>query len=444
MEKTSLTRTVILYHLINLALLSVLVYYNLRPAFILGAMILFTAVFIFLTSRLINRQYEKIREITERVSRGDHTQRIPTLGVDELNELGKSINLMLGKLDNTIGHLAVHREELRLIVSTIDDALWSQTPEGRIEWANTEFNRLFDGYNPAQHQFYWEVIREPDLCRLIGEFNHDSERKVTEIQIGQHHFLLNGSYNKAAGRTVFFLQNIDAIRTAEQMKKDFIVNLAHELRTPLTAIKGFSEAMEETAKPENIRYLKIIQNHTNRLIRLIQDLQQLIRLEQGREPELQEINLHTFFDNIQMLLNPMVEEKGLRLHIDIDANAQLFWVDPYKFEQIFINLVENSLRYTDTGGINIAVRNLNGFLQIGVSDTGKGIGEQHLPRIFERFYVVNGGRDKANSGTGLGLAIVKHIVNLHQGRVTVESEIGKGTTFLITIPTRRNAGYLRT
>ncbi len=438
MERTSLTRTLILYNLINLALLGTLVFFDLSLRVILPVIIASTALFILLTQRLVSRQYEKIRETAEKVTQGDHSQRIPALGVEEFNELGKSINLMLGKLDDTIGHLAIHREELRLIVSTIDDALWAQTPDGRIEWANMEFQKLFGAYKPALHQYYWEVIRDPELCHVIGDCNIESERKVNEVLLENHHFLLNGSYNRAAGRAVFFLQNIDPIRIAEQMKKDFIVNLAHELRTPLTAIKGFSEAMEETAKPENIRYLKIIQNHTNRLIRLIQDLQHLIRLEQGKNLDIQEINLHTFFDNIQMLLAPMVEEKGLKMEFEIASGAGRFRLDPYKFEQIFINLVENSLRHTDTGRIKISVVHHEDNLNIEVSDTGIGIGEEHLPRIFERFYVINGGRDKSSSGTGLGLAIVKHIVNLHQGTVRAISSPGQGTSFQITIPSPRS------
>jgi two-component system phosphate regulon sensor histidine kinase PhoR len=354
--------------------------------------------------------------------------------VEEFNELGQSINKMLGKLDGTIGHLAIHREELRLIVGTIQDALWSINAEGKIEWANTAFAQLFDLYDEGRMQYYWEVIRNVSLLNYIKEFGVSSEHRIQEINFRGHTYLLSGSQNPDAQRTVLLMQNIDDIHRAEKMKKDFIVNLAHELRTPLTAIKGFSEAMEETADPQNMRYLKIIQNHTNRLINLINDLQTLIRLEQNYSINLKEIDLPTFFDNIKLILSPMLEDKDVELQIDIDPTHPRFCVDPFKFEQIFINLVENSLRYTENGRILIRGKATDSDLTIEISDNGSGIAPEHLPRIFERFYVADPSRSRSNSGTGLGLAIVKHIVALHNGTIDVSSTLGEGTTFKIVIP----------
>ncbi len=437
MEKHSLNGTLIFFNLINLILLSVLVLFDIPHLIIILLMTMSTTLILFLTFRLLNRQYQKIKEIAEMVSKGDHSQRIPALNIEEFNELGQSINKMLGKLDNTIGHLAIHREELRLIVGTIEDALWSVNSDGQIEWANEAFKSLFDLYDDTKLQYYWDVIREVSLLNRINEFGTSKEKRINEINIGENYFLLSGSQNTEAKRTVFLLQNIDEIRQAMQMKKDFIVNLTHELRTPLTAIKGFSEAMEETAKQENIRYLKIIQNHTNRLINLIEDLQTLIRLERNDSINLKEINLLTFFENVKMILMPLVEGKNLDLIVEIDPGNPRFCVDPFKFEQVFINLVENSMRYTETGNITIKGGVTDSNLIIEVSDDGSGIAAEHLPRIFERFYVADSSRNRANGGTGLGLAIVKHIIMLHNGTIEVSSKLGEGTSFHINIPTNK-------
>lgn len=434
MEKHSLNGTLIIFNAFNLILLGVLLRSGMQLLPTLLIMLLSTSLVQFLTFRLLNRQYKEIKDITEKVSMGDHSQRIPTLNVEEFNELGQSINKMLGKLDGTIGHLAIHREELRLIVGTIQDALWSINAEGKIEWANTAFAQLFDLYDEGRMQYYWEVIRNVSLLNYIKEFGVSSEHRIQEINFRGHTYLLSGSQNPDAQRTVLLMQNIDDIHRAEKMKKDFIVNLAHELRTPLTAIKGFSEAMEETADPQNMRYLKIIQNHTNRLINLINDLQTLIRLEQNYSINLKEIDLPTFFDNIKLILSPMLEDKKVELQIDIDPTHPRFCVDPFKFEQIFINLVENSLRYTENGRILIRGKATDSDLTIEISDNGSGIAPEHLPRIFERFYVADPSRSRSNSGTGLGLAIVKHIVALHNGTIDVSSTLGEGTTFKIVIP----------
>lgn len=437
MEKHSLNGTLIIFNAFNLILLGVLLRSGMQLFPVLLIMLLSTSLVQFLTFRLLNRQYREIKDITEKVSMGDHSQRVPTLNVEEFNELGLSINKMLGRLDSTIGHLAIHREELRLIVGTIQDALWSINSEGKIEWANTAFAELFDLYDETRMQYYWEVIREVSLLSYIREFDSGSEHRIQEISLAGHTYLLSGSQNPDAQRMVLLMQNIDDIHRAEQMKKDFIVNLAHELRTPLTAIKGFSEAMEETADQQNMRYLKIIKNHTNRLINLINDLQTLIRLEQNYSINLQEIDLVTFFDNIKLILDPLFEDKDVELKVDIDPTHPRFCVDPFKFEQIFINLVENSLRYTERGQILIKGKATESDLTITINDNGSGIAPEHLPRIFERFYVADPSRNRNSSGTGLGLAIVKHIVVLHKGTIEVDSTLGVGTTFKIVIPANK-------
>ena len=218
------------------------------------------------------------------------------------------------------------------------------------------------------------------------------------------------------------------------MKKDFIVNLAHELRTPMTAIQGFTEAMLASPEQDYTRYLKIILNHSQRLNHLIGALEQLIQLESTAQLELQNINLSTFFDNISLILEPEIQEKGLNLEINLDPAIPRLVCDPFRLEQVFINLVQNSLRYTDKGYISIKSRKEENKVIFEVSDTGTGIAPEHLDRIFERFYVADPSRSRSRNGTGLGLAIVKHIVLLHHGEITVSSTLGEGTTFKITLP----------
>jgi len=434
LDKKSLTRSLILSHGLMLLILTVLVFLHTPIWILLAIMVLVTGIIIWRISHSLHKQYELISKVAIQIAQGDHSIRIPDLESDEINVVGKDLNKMLIKLDKTIHHLAVHREELRLVLSSIEDVLWSQNLDGKLEWANSAFKELFTAYDPHQKQFYWDVIREPLLIEQIKDSAHSSDKLMRELQLGEHSFLLSGTHNVHARRRVFILQNIDDIRAAEQMKKDFVVNLAHELRTPLTAIKGFTEVMQEKPRQDNSRYLKIIHNHSNRLIHLIADLEQLIRLERIADIETTEIELRAFFENIKLIISPFVEEKGLQLLVELDPCLPHLACDPFKFEQVFINLVQNSLRYTDKGVITIRSTALNKEALFEVSDTGKGIEAKHLPRIFERFYVADPARNKSNSGTGLGLAIVKHIVLLHHGKISVSSELGKGTTFQIRIP----------
>ncbi|MDY0150654.1 MAG: ATP-binding protein [Candidatus Cloacimonas sp.] len=441
MDKNSLNRTLIIAHMLLMLVLGLLLLLKSPVWLVLLSMAVLVAIFLAFISKSLHKQYNKISPVAQQIALGDHSKRIPNLELDEFNHLGKDLNQMLGKLDNTIHHLSIHREELRLVLSSIDDVLWSQNLDGRLVWANQAFMNLFSAYDPKNKQFYWEVIREPILVEKIKNAELTAEKMLVEIQVGDSCYMLSGNRNDAAKRMIFIMQDIAPIRMAEQMKKDFIVNLAHELRTPLTAIKGFTDAMQDKPLANNFRYLQIIQNHTNRLIHLISDLEQLIRLERTSSLETREINLDTFFNNVQMILKPHVAEKDLELIVELDAKLPRLQCDPFKLEQVFINLVQNSLRYTHSGAISIRSKALDNELLFVVSDTGIGIDANHLPRIFERFYVADPSRNKSQSGTGLGLAIVKHIVLLHHGRIEVHSELGKGTSFNIYLPTKQLSGY---
>lgn len=434
MEKQSIARTLVLLNIANLALLTVLLVLGIKTESVLAVMTLTTLSIAVFTIIRFNGAIAQIDKIARQISRGDRKERIPDLDVQEFDAVGKSLNRMIGSMDSTIGHLALHREELRLIISSIEDVLWSQNSAGIIQWANDSFARLFGGLDAEGKRYYWELIRDPALCEFIVEVSQQSHRLIKEFVLDGHYYLVIASSNPEADRIIFSVQNIDPIRQAEQMKKDFVVNLAHELRTPLTAIKGFSEALAETATGDDARYVGIIRNHTLRLIRLISDLEDLIRLENAAPLALQQIDTAAFFANLRMLLQPLVQEKGLTLDIEgLDACPQL-WADPFKLEQVFINLVENSVRYTETGGIRINIRDGGPLVTIDVADTGAGIAEQHLKRIFERFYVADPSRNRGKSGTGLGLAIVKHIIQMHHGSISVSSQPGMGCTFHIMLP----------
>jgi len=432
-DKQSLNRLLFFSVTLLLAILIGLLYTRQAPYIVVAVMGLSISAVLLYISRNLRHHYQMISEVAKQIARGDYSLRIPSLELGEIDHLGKSLNDMLGALDKTISHLAIHREELRLVLSSIDDILWSQNRDGRIVWANRSFGKLFPLYDPEKRQYAREVL-DISLTELIDQWKTEQHTRIKELHLGEHHYLLSGNRNDAANRTVFLMQNIDTIYQAEQMKKEFIVNLAHELRTPLTAIKGFSDAMEEYVVPENKRYLAIIQNHTQRLIHLIRDLEQLIRLEAISQADLHPTKLPVFFENLRLILDPMVEEKSLELTIALEDHLPIFECDPFRFEQIFINLVQNSLRYTNQGGITIECKRQSDAISFTVSDTGSGIDPVHLPRIFERFYVGDPSRNRKLTGTGLGLAIVKHIVLMHGGTICANSSPGKGTAIEMSFP----------
>lgn len=374
---------------------------------------------------------KKIDDVTS----GDSILKLDTKTEKEYQAMTDSLNRLMERWQDSLVHLSSHREELRLIANSIEEVLWTQRLDGKIEWMNPLFHIVFGTKEEDKGKSYWELIREPNVLSFIRDFMQNDNPRMLEINVDEQHYLITGTTNKEADRVVFIMQNIDLIRQTEKMKKDFMVNVAHELRTPLTAIKGFSAALEEDATETSLHYIKIIQRHTDRMINMISDFQTLAKLERMPELDLQEINLETFFNNIIAMYQPIMQDNNLTISTVIGKNANRITVDPFKFEQVFINLIDNAIQYTTEGGININTHVSKNDLVISVTDTGIGMEKSHLPRVFERFYVADSSRNKAVSGTGLGLAIVKHTVLLHRGTISVESNPGEGTTFTITIPT---------
>ncbi len=236
-------------------------------------------------------------------------------------------------------------------------------------------------------------------------------------------------------------QQNEELKNAEIVKRDFATNVSHELRTPLTAIKGFAETLEDEVDPKSRRHVDIIRVHTDRLITIVQDLLTLSEIEEKEANlEFEDVNIVELLENVKNLFTEKIIEKGLELKFVIDENIPHLKADSFKLEQMFINLIDNAVKYTEKGGITISIKQVpevlpqNEFVVFEIMDTGIGISEKYLIRIFERFFVVDKSRSRKLGGTGLGLSIVKHIVQLHNGRITVESTPDTGSKFTVILP----------
>lgn len=245
---------------------------------------------------------------------------------------------------------------------------------------------------------------------------------------------------------LFVLHDITRQKRLENVRKDFVANVSHELRTPLAVIKGYVETLVDSHESmplgDRDKFLKTIQRHADRLNSLLDDLLALSRLESA-SPGLTRERVE-----LGQLLGAALEDFRSRpaagehqLHLKVDPAAPAVLADPLKLGQVVDNLVSNALKYTPRGSrIDLAARIENeNTVVVSVIDDGPGIPAEDLPHIFERFYRVDKGRSREKGGTGLGLSIVKHIVQLHGGRVWVESRVGQGTAFYFTLPTHAAA-----
>jgi len=238
---------------------------------------------------------------------------------------------------------------------------------------------------------------------------------------------------------VAMVEDISELRRMEQVRTDFAANVSHELKTPLTSIKGFVETLQEGAlenPPMAQRFLRIIMMEVDRLTRLINDILSITKMESGQtEVSNERVRIDQMMEDVAEMLSVHATEKGVELTVNQAKEPLFVWGNPDRVEQLLINLMENAIKYNrPEGTVRASLYATSDTIQFLVSDTGIGIAEEHLPRLFERFYRVDKGRSRSMGGTGLGLAIVKHIAVSMGGMIEVHSKLGEGTEFLVTLP----------
>ncbi len=235
-----------------------------------------------------------------------------------------------------------------------------------------------------------------------------------------------------------FFHDITEEKRVEAIKRDFVANVSHELRTPLASIKGYAETLLDGAMDDREtlkNFLSIIDKHANRMTALIDDLLILSKLESQQMPlKLEEVDIKVLIHGVIHGLEKNAKDKGLKLIGDVQKGLPKIMTDKVRLEQVIVNLIDNALKYTNHGEVRVKACIEGENLRVDVEDSGTGIPEKDLARIFERFYRVDKGRSRDLGGTGLGLAIVKHIIQAHNGKIWVQSLPGKGTTFTFTIP----------
>jgi len=406
-------------------------------------------------SSRISRPLVNMKQIAQRFAQGQLDLRVPIPAPSELAALAHALNEMARQLHDKITTITSQRNELEAVLSSMIEGVVAVDHGGHIVSINRAAAELLS-VDPVQVQGrnIEEAVREADIHQFVRTTLESKEPTEVEVSLqieGERFFQLHGARvpNVTGGRAqgssagagaVIVLHDITRMRRLENVRRDFVANVSHELKTPTTSIQGFVEALLEKGvdDPEQTRrYLEIIAKHSDRLNSIIEDLLSLSRLEEDQEQR------RILFGNASLrpalaaaieLLGPGAEQKQTSVKLicadDIEAR-----VNPALIEQAVFNLVDNAIKYSQPGEVvTVSAKRTDTEIAVSVQDHGCGIDRKHLPRIFERFYVVDKGRSRKLGGTGLGLAIVKHIAQVHGGSVRVESTLGKGSTFTIHLP----------
>ncbi len=383
------------------------------------------------------------------LARGDYGHRLPVPDERELARLAVALNRLAATVEAQLLAMRHERDHLKAILAGMSEGVLVVGPDGRALLANAAFRRLFELSGEVAGKAMLEIVREPELARLVestlatGEPRHaeielrTAERRCLELLSGP---LPGERVEDREGVVVVARDTTEGNRLTE-MRRDFVANVSHELKTPLAAIRGYAETLRDGALAEPAtaaRFTERILLQCKRLQALLADLLTLSRLESlERAPQREPVDLPALVQRAVEMTGKAAEEKHVDVRVEVQEVPPVPRLagDAEGVERLVVNLLDNAIKYNrPKGRVTVRVQARDGQAILEVADTGIGVPQDALARIFERFYRVDKGRSREEGGTGLGLAIVKHVAQAHGGQVDVESRLGQGSTFRVRLP----------
>jgi two-component system, OmpR family, phosphate regulon sensor histidine kinase PhoR len=337
---------------------------------------------------------------------------------------------------------------VQAIIGALADGLVVADERRRIRMMNRAFGETFGVDPAATGGTLLEVVWDASVEQSLGEALARGETRQSEIILqratGVEQYLqvvvapIKDEQGTVSGAVILF-RDVTSRRQTEAMRRDFVANVSHELRTPLSILRGYLETLLENPKQppaDLLRIFEVMERHSNRLNLLVNDVLSLSRLEgPGAALEFTTIRPQIFLRGLLRDWEKKFTSKKLQVALEVPDDLPPLRVDEGRLQEVLYNLLDNAVRYSETGGrIVVRAERAGQDLCLSVTDTGLGIAARDLPRIFERFYRTDQARQRERGGTGLGLSIVKHIAQLHGGSVTAESELGRGTTVRVHLP----------
>ncbi len=365
--------------------------------------------------------------------------------ITRVKRLTHALQTMEQTLRTRIDELTTERNQATAILDSMAEGVIAVDPQGRILLMNPTAGMLLD-IAPAKAigQSVFETVRHPEAQALVRAVLQNRERATKDIALFQpkeRALRLHGVPCEGSGTgalAIVVIQDVTETNRYEQLRKEFVANVSHELKSPLTSIRGLTETLLGGALADaanNRRFVQLIDEDAARLSRLIEDLLALSQIESQAIPlKLSIVELRPLIESIVTSLQPGLSQRRITTTLELAVGLAVR-ADPDRLRQVVLNLIENAIKYNRELGAIVVSASANGaWVTVTVADTGIGIPEQALPRIFERFYRVDKARSRELGGTGLGLAIVRHIVEAHGGNISVDSTLNHGSKFSFTVP----------
>lgn len=396
----------------------------------------------YFVAQSVQKSLSDLTRVAESLTCGDFSARVKRLGEDEFGLLGLTLNLLGEELSERLATLSQERTQLAALFDGMVEGIVAIGDDDRVLFANGAADRLLKAnVSPARGKQLSDVPGLGLLLPVVIQCRTDKKRKHTELTLrdGEHLIALETHASPFKGSqsagVVVVLHDVTELRRLERVRRDFVANVSHELKTPLTSIKGYVETLQSGAKEDPAmlnRFLERIEVNVGRLVELVQDILSLAKAE-NQDGQLTRSAVDISGVARQSLVHHehAVTSKNISLKVDV-ADHVIVQGDREAVRQVIDNLLTNAIKYTPDGGeVRLGIDKLGPHAILRVEDTGVGIPQEHHARIFERFYRVDKHRSREVGGTGLGLSIVKHLVSSMHGKVSVASEPGKGSTFLV-------------
>lgn len=433
--------------------------HDIKVLFIITAIIgfLLSTFFAFFLSSKIQQPLLQLKDAADSVSQGDYSTRVKIRSSDEIGQLANTFNHMTEQLEKLIHALNHEKNHLASVLRSMGDSVITFNAEGEVILTNPSGHLLLDGWSSLESG--WEEETRDNGQSLAGvpmplRELFQSVMREGKDQTGKVHVhssvwsvvmapLQSGGFVRGA---VAVIRNVTEEHKLDKLRRDFVANVSHEIRTPLSMLQGYSEALLDdiVASPEERKELvQVIYDESLRMGRLVNDFLDIARMEAGHvEMHFQQVDLRNIVKRVHRKFQVYAKEREVTFTADIPEAKPLIMkqADEDRLEQVLTNLLDNALRHTPAGkSITISGEEQlvsgKAYIQLKVKDEGAGIPPEDVPYIFERFYKADKARKRANSGgTGLGLAIVKNLIDLHNGKIVVDSHNGNGTTFTLLLP----------
>lgn len=410
---------------------------------IVAVLYIVLAILLFMVlSKLLTRQIRRLNETLKKIKLEDINLEFFRTDQADIRQLAVTIESVINEFRSRIATLEQDTNRLHQLIDRLPDGILIAGNNGELLFINPAAQRLFDidktswiGESLAKATRHHQIVELWRRTRTSGKSNSDvlelPARRMT-LQV-----ICSPLGEDYLGSTILFFRDITRIHHLETVRKDFISNISHELRTPLASLKALTETLLDGALDDpsvSRRFLTQIDTEVDSLTLMVQELLELSRIESGKVP------IHLKQQSAEELITPAVnrlrlqaERNGLTIRVDIEPGIPPVSADPVRLQQVIVNLVHNAIKFTPSGGeVAVSAKQIDDSVVFAIRDTGTGIAQHDIPRIFERFYKAD--RSRSGGGTGLGLAIAKHLVEAHSGKIWVESQEGKGSTFYFSLP----------